>query len=55
MTRLVTSLNKNKDKTILLFGFTSIVYENFYKDLEKNNLKLDYLMEFLFMVVVGRS
>lgn len=34
-------VKQNKDKTILLFGFTSIVYENFYKDLEKNNLKLD--------------
>ena len=34
-------VNQNKNKTILLFGFTSIVYEHFYKDLEKSNLKLD--------------
>lgn len=31
----------HKDKSILLFGFTSIVYQHFYKELDKNDLKLD--------------
>ena len=34
-------VKQHKDKSILLFGFTSIVYQHFYKELEKNNLKLD--------------
>mgnify|MGYP000008697557 CR=1 FL=1 len=34
-------VKEHKDKSILLFGFTSIVYQHFYKELKKNNLKLN--------------
>jgi len=34
-------INNNKDKSIMLFGFTSIVYQYFYKELKKMKLKLD--------------
>ena len=29
-------VKQHKDKSILLFGFTSIVYQHFYKELEMN-------------------
>lgn len=34
-------IKQHKDKTILLFGFTSIVYQHFFKELEKNKKKLN--------------
>lgn len=34
-------VEQNKYKSILLFGFTSIVYQHFYKELKRSNLKLD--------------
>jgi phenylacetate-coenzyme A ligase PaaK-like adenylate-forming protein len=34
-------INQHIGKSILIFGFTSIVYQHFYKELKKNNLKLN--------------
>jgi phenylacetate-coenzyme A ligase PaaK-like adenylate-forming protein len=34
-------VNQHIGKSILIFGFTSIVYQHFYKELKKNNLKLN--------------
>lgn len=34
-------LDKHKGQDILLFGFTSIIWEHFYKSLRSQNLKLD--------------
>lgn len=34
-------LNKHKDEKILLFGFTFMIWQYFYKELDKNSRKLD--------------
>lgn len=34
-------VEKHKDKPILLFGFTSMIWHNFYKELKKLEKKLD--------------
>jgi hypothetical protein len=35
-----TFLEKHKDERILLFGFTFMIWEHFYKELKKHNIKL---------------
>ena len=39
--RVNNFIKQQKDKSIFLFGFTSIVYQHFYKYLETKDLKLD--------------
>jgi len=34
-------INENKNQRIFIFGFTFIIYQHFFKELEKLNLKLD--------------
>jgi phenylacetate-coenzyme A ligase PaaK-like adenylate-forming protein len=39
--KLEIFIKKNKDKTILLFGFTSIIWEHFYKIIQKSKKKIN--------------
>lgn len=38
---IIEFIEQNKDETIFIFGFTYMIYLHFYKELERQNIKLD--------------